>query len=508
MANDDHVAMLRKSVDAWNTWRDKNLNIRPDLSGVDLSRANLGGANFGAIRPDFNVIKIEGAGDLTQLLKEDHTQLAKAPDLRSARFIEADLSKANLMGADLKGADLSGADLKGADLSGADLSGANLGEIKLEEANVTPAQMNRMGVSTLGTVPLRMGTDLTGANLRMASLTGANLSGASLSGADLSWANGSEANLGRAKLSKAQLTRAQLSGANLMGATLIEADLSWAECRGANLSGAILAYASLNGADLSGANLSEATLYRAVLYGANLSKADLRKANLGVAILVNADLRASDLTGCRIHGVSAWNLKLEDAKQQNLVITADAPEITVDNIEIAQFIHLLLHNEKIRDVIDTITSKVVLILGRFTHERKAVLDAVREELRKHNYLPILFDFDVPATRDITETVSLLARMARFIVADLTDPSSIPKELEAIVPGLAVPVQPLLEGASRPYAMFKDYWKYDWVLPVYRYEGIEPLLATLAEKVIAPAEGKVRTLEERRRMIEAELTKPQ
>ena len=77
-----------------------------------------------------------------------------------------------------------------------------------------------------------------------------------------------------------------------------------------------------------------------------------------------------------------------------------------------------------------------------------------------------------------------------------------------VPQLAVPVQPLLAGSSRPYAMFKDYWKYDWVLPVYRYEGLEQLLATLAEKVIAPAEGKVRTLEERRRMIEAELTKPQ
>jgi hypothetical protein len=293
-----------------------------------------------------------------------------------------------------------------------------------------------------------------------------------------------------------------------MGATLIEADLSWAELRGANLSGAILAYASLNGADLSGANLSEATLYRAILYGANLSKADLRKANLGVAILVNADLRASDLTGCRIHGVSAWNLKLEDAKQQNLVITADAPEITVDNIEVAQFIYLMLNNQKVRDVIDTITSKAVLILGRFTDERKAILDALREELRKRNYLPILFDFNVPATRDITETVSLLARMARFIIADLTDPSSIPKELEAIVPDLAVPVQPLLEGASRPYAMFKDYWKYEWVLPVYRYEGLEPLLATLAEKVIAPAEGKVKALEERRRMIEAELTKPQ
>jgi hypothetical protein len=191
-----------------------------------------------------------------------------------------------------------------------------------------------------------------------------------------------------------------------------------------------------------------------------------------------------------------------------LVITQESePEITVDNIEIAQFIYLMLNNQKVRDVIDTITSKVVLILGRFTADRKAVLDALREVLRKRNYVPILFDFNVPATRDITETVSLLARMARFIIADITDPSSIPKELEAIVPGLAVPVQPLLES-SRPYAMFKDYWKYDWVLPVYRYEGLEQLLEKLPEKVIDPSEGKVKALQERRRLIEAELTKPE
>jgi pentapeptide repeat protein len=242
---------------------------------------------------------------------------------------------------------------------------------------------------------------------------------------------------------------------------------------------------------------------------ADLSGADLSGADLQGATLVNTDFTGADLTGSRIYGVSAWGPKLEGAKQQNLVITRDdEPAITVDNIEVAQFIYLMLDNQKLREVIDTITSKTVLILGRFTDERKAVLDALREELRKRNYLPILFDFAVPATRDITETVSLLARMARFIIADLTDPSSIPMELEAIVPNLAVPVQPLLEGSSRPYAMFKDYWKYEWVLPVCRYEGLEPLLATLADKVIAPAEGKVQALQEKRRMIEAELTKPQ
>jgi hypothetical protein len=98
-----------------------------------------------------------------------------------------------------------------------------------------------------------------------------------------------------------------------------------------------------------------------------------------------------------------------------LVITPEhEPAITVDNIEVAQFVYSMLPNEKVRDVIDTITSKAVLTLGRFTAERKAVLDALREELRKRNYLPILFDFELPAMRNITETVTLLARMARFV----------------------------------------------------------------------------------------------
>src|SRR6185312_11950735 len=128
------------------------------------------------------------------------------------------------------------------------------------------------------------------------------------------------------------------------------------------------------------------------------------------------NLRGANLTGCRIFGVSAWNLQLEGVKQQNLVITPkNEPEITVDNIEVAQFIYLLLHNEKIREVIDTITSKAVLILGRFTDERKVVLDALRDELRKRDRTPIIFDFDRPGTKNITDTVKLLAQMARYVI---------------------------------------------------------------------------------------------
>src|SRR5207302_3288305 len=125
------------------------------------------------------------------------------------------------------------------------------------------------------------------------------------------------------------------------------------------------------------------------------------------------DLSQANLTGCSVYAISAWNVDVRNTIQTGLIIThSDEPTITVDNLKIAQFIYLLLNNQEIRDVIDTITSKVVLILGRFTDERKKVLNAIRDELRKQNYLPVLFDFDKPEGRDLTETVSTLAHLAR------------------------------------------------------------------------------------------------
>jgi hypothetical protein len=85
---------------------------------------------------------------------------------------------------------------------------------------------------------------------------------------------------------------------------------------------------------------------------------------------------------------------LDNAKQTDLRISAweTRVEITVDNLEMAQFLYLLLRDQKVYAVLDIITSKVVLILGRFSDERKTVLDAVREALRMrpNGYIPVLF----------------------------------------------------------------------------------------------------------------------
>jgi uncharacterized protein YjbI with pentapeptide repeats len=331
--------------------------------------------------------------------------------------------------------------------------------------------------------------DLSEANLSEANLFKANLSKADCSRADLSQADLREANLGEAVLFKANLSNADLSGAYLFGAILTEAILFKANLSG----GALLWGATLSGANLSGANLRNGKLYAANLHGAVLFEADLRGADLQSASLLGTDLRGADLTGCLIYGVSAWGLKLDSTtKQQNLVITHTVePAITVDNIEVAQLVYLLLHNHKLRDVIDTITSKTVLILGRFTDERKAVLDALREELRKRDYLPILFDFEKPRSRDTDETITLLARMARFVIADISDAKAVLQELRAIVPDLpSVPVQPIILALQEEPGMFDFYRNRPSFLTAHRYTDHEQLLADLGDKVIRPAELKV------------------
>jgi len=345
--------------------------------------------------------------------------------------------------------------------------------------------------------------DLCGADLRGIDLDGADLSGALLRQADL---RGST--LRRARLNEAYLREAVLDDADLSECELEAANLNEATLRGARLVDAIAVRASFNGAladradlrraCLTGADLREAALNGASLREADLTGADLTGADLTFAQLVETELAGAQLRGCHVYGISAWNLQLGETQQNDLVISRDdEPLVTVDNVEMAQFVYLLLNNSKIRDAIDTITSKAVLILGRFTPQRKAVLDRLRDALRERGYLPILFDFERPTDRDITETVTLLARLARFIVADLTEPSSIPKELEAIAPSLAVPIQPLIEGSERPFAMFADSWKYDWILPPHRYRGIDELARSLVAAIIEPGERKAAELTRRR-----------
>jgi uncharacterized protein YjbI with pentapeptide repeats len=334
------------------------------------------------------------------------------------------------------------------------------------------------------------GADLGEPNLFRATLRGASPFRMNLRGADLRGANLFRANLGEANLSRANLSRANLSRANLDRVDLGRANLGRVDLRRASLRVTDLREANLRGADLQGANLSRANLREA-----NLREANLRGANLSQAALVETNLESANLTGCQVYGISAWNLKInENTKQSGLVITRnDEPTITVDDLEVAQFIYLLLNRQKLRTVIDTITSKAVLILGRFTPDRKAVLDAMADQLRSHNLLPIIFDFERATSRDFTETIKTLAGMSRFVIADITNPKSAPLELQATVPDYQIPFVPIIQEGEKPFSMFADLTKYPWVLTLLEYQSPEGLMAVFKKAIIDRAFDKYKEL---------------
>jgi uncharacterized protein YjbI with pentapeptide repeats len=448
MANKEHLSILGEGLIKWNRWREENPTAVPDLSEAELS-----GYSFFSVRG--------------QIWIDFHNTILRQADLSGSL-----LRKADFRYSDLRNANLSNASLYGALFDHAQLQNAQMKNVRANGSSFYHANLSNVDLS---------GAELTNINASQAILSRANLSKVNASGS-----NFFETDLGAAKLIDADLRQCVFSLANLGSANFTRADLSGAE----------IMHAILQGAILSSARLHKANLSETYITWADLSGAQMRQVDLSAASLLETNLSDADLTDSIVYGTSVWDVQMERTIQKNLLITKHGSPnpITVDNLEIAQFIYILLRSKKIRQIVDAITAKVVLILGRFTGERKAVLDAIREALRARDYLPVLFDFEKPASRDLTETISTLAHMARFVIADITDARSIPQELGRIIPNLpSVPVQPLLKTDEYEYGMFEHLKRYPWVLSLYKYKDISQVITELDEKIIAPLEAIVKKM---------------
>jgi len=136
----------------------------------------------------------------------------------------------------------------------------------------------------------------------------------------------------------------------------------------------------------------------------------------------------------------------------------------------------------------------VLLLGRFTEGRMVVLERLREKLHDLGYVPMVFNFDKPETKDFTETVRLLCNLSHFVIVDITNPRSTPLELQATVPDYMVPFAPIIQQGEEPFAMGGDLLKFNWVLkPVIGYPSVDRLIEVLEDKIVRPAEAKFNEL---------------
>jgi uncharacterized protein YjbI with pentapeptide repeats len=179
MANESHVKELLKGVKSWNAWREANPDIKPDLSGVDLTLEAVRGT------------------PLVTVFQEDQEFV----DLQGFDFHGANLFETNLQSTNLRNANLQTADLGGANLQSADLTDANLHGTKLWNANLQSAVLYLANLQS---------SDAWGANLGCADLWGVNLQGADLLDANLQTADLGGANLNDANVTLVRFNRSTL----------------------------------------------------------------------------------------------------------------------------------------------------------------------------------------------------------------------------------------------------------------------------------------------------------
>ena len=191
----EHVARLLEGVKAWNEWRDRAPDIRPDLSGLDV---------HGLFEKEWDIDERDEL-DLSGINFKDAI-------LRGTKFFKVKLNQSTCYGSDLRcsvwrgveagGINFVGSDLRNATMSLVDLSGSNLGSARTSGLKFDVVQLARV---VLRQVDLR-GMKFWFSDLSHADLTEAHICGSMFDEANLTGANLNGTRIWRAKLFNSEHT--------------------------------------------------------------------------------------------------------------------------------------------------------------------------------------------------------------------------------------------------------------------------------------------------------------
>lgn len=264
----------------------------------------------------------------------------------------------------------------------------------------------------------------------------------------------------------------QIKGRNRLdfsGLELTNVSIHNAFAEGLNIQGSKIAHCHFEegnfaGADFSNAEFVNTTFNKTILADANFDGASFVNCNLNRINITNANFCLREIRETVVYGVSAWDLKTCDEMKQSRLIIEKTYELysdiiangkiplMVDNIELAQFIYYLSNHKKMRDVLNILNAKGVLLLGQFKDGGLERLYKLYDWLKEKNYMPMIFDFERPVNMDYTETVITMAGLSKMIIADLSG-GSVPQELHATLTNFQKPI--IAYSKTGAYSMFKD-----------------------------------------------------
>ena len=193
------------------------------------------------------------------------------------------------------------------------------------------------------------------------------------------------------------------------------------------------------------------------------------------------------MTDCRFDDAVLAGFYGEGVRVSNLSLTpADEAGLLVDDLEMVQLMEALLMKSRWHDLFAARSLRLVLVLGSFAGWRRDHLDALREVLRRRDYVPVVVDLENRVGRKLREGIGNLAHLARFMIADLAGSREFVGHIRTF--GLAIRTLPLQSIVPEG----EEFIEIPGVpaQEPYRYRDTEHLIETFDECVLHPIEEKL------------------
>ena len=228
--------------------------------------------------------------------------------------------------------------------------------------------------------------DFSYCNLINTSFKNSELKKAAFKNSDISYAEFSESNLSDAYFLDTLSLRTQFNyslfrNTKFQNFDAISADFTGSKLHNVSIDSSKIDFCIFEAAIFENTTISKTSLMVSSFYKTDLSYSKFLDCRFKGSLFIKTNVEQSTFENCNIFGISCWKISGTPRLTKNLNISDyKEPPITLDNLENAQFLYLLLSNSRIPSVIDSLTTKIVLILGRFSDQQNSILDLIRYKI--------------------------------------------------------------------------------------------------------------------------------
>ena len=315
---------------------------------------------------------------------------------------------------------------------------------------------------------------------------------------DLRHANFNDLDLENANFCNVNMAKATLfrSDSNSIKVTnSIASDSRWNKSK--------LQHSLFENCDLNHSNFSNADLHDATFINCKMNHVYFRNANLTKSHFINCDLRHSNLNevlideatfkNVKLYGASLWELKYNSLNANKIDLSRRGnQEIITDDIRFAPLIYLLEDN-KLVEIINTLKSNTVVILGADSQlEKKSLLEEIAKKSREFGYSPIIVkNLKEIDGESFTKKAIMYSLIAKFVIIENSYPSGHILEFNKVLDlGCIVGVLQK-KGTGSTWLLEENFLKYPFHLKRFIYDNDLDVQTSKTYKWCIGQHGKIK-----------------